>query len=215
MNDFHLFKENEPKIGVIIGTGPSLTYEQIDKVSSFKRFGANRAFEFDIDVVAGCNYQFWDYYWQEIKDYRCHKWTSHPEAKDKYSGLNYIEGRWQDGLSTDKSYICAHHGTGPQVVNLALHYGCEVMILIGWDMRYPGKVNDRQYNAKRHYFGEDALTDKHWPRTNSNGDLGGLIKEMETIKPDDYGIDIINCTPNSAMTCFPIMRLEDAIERYS
>jgi len=198
-------------IAAIIGTGPSLTLEQVDKVRHLKTFGANRAFEFDLDVIHGCNYQFWDHYWSQIKDYKCDKWTTRPELEGKYPGLQYIEERWIPGLSTDKSYIAAHHGTGPQVINLALHYGAKVMLLIGWDMRFPGKVNDRQYTGKRHYFGEDSLTEKHWPRTDPNGDLGGLIREMETIKPEDYGIEIINCTPDSAMTCFPMMDLDKAL----
>ena len=51
------------------------------------------------------------------------------------------------------------------------------------------------FTGKRHYFGEDALTEKHWPRTGPNGECEGLIREMETIQPEDYGIEIINCTP--------------------
>jgi hypothetical protein len=47
--------------------------------------------------------------------------------------------------------------------------------------------------------------------TGPNGELSGLIKEMETIHPADYGIRIINCTPGSAMTHFEMMDLTDAI----
>jgi len=206
-----LFSKNETRIGVIIGTGPSLTRSQIQKVSHLRKFGANRAFEFDIDVLHGCNYQFWHYYWPQIKDLRCHKWTTRPQLKGTYPGLNYIEERWIDGLSTDPNYIAAHHGTGPQVINLAYHYGCKTMLLIGWDMRFDGKITDRQYTGKRHYFGEYPQALEHWPRTGPNGELSGLIREVETIKPSDYGIEIINCTPESALTCFPMGKLEDYI----
>ena len=210
-----MFSADEPRVGVVIGTGPSLTLKQIEKVSHLKRFGANRAFEFDLDVLHGCNYQFWEHYWPQVKGLRCDKWTTRPELKGKYPGLSYIEERWEDGLSTDPAYICAHHGTGPQVVNLALLYGCETIILIGWDMRYPGKISDREYTEKRHYFGGDVLTENHWPHTSPDGSLGGLIREMETIRPDDYGIEIINCTPDSAMTCFPMMDLDDCLKEYA
>jgi len=206
-----LFSEGEDRVGVVIGTGPSLTPEQIAKVSHLRKFGANRAFEFGVDVLHGCNYQFWDHYWPQVKDLPCHKWTTRPELEGKYEGLNYIREEWIDGLSTDKSYIAAHHGTGPQVLNLALHYGCKKIILIGWDMRFNGKVTDRNYTGDRHYFGEDELTKNHWPRTGPQGELAGLIKEMETIHPEDYDIEIVNCTPNSAMTCFPMADLDDVI----
>ena len=209
-----MFSKDEPRIGVVIGTGPSLTKDQIEKVSHLKKFGANRAFEFDVDVLHGCNWQFWEHYWPQIKDLRCHKWTTRPELNGKYPGLHYIEERWEDGLSTDPGYICAHHGTGPQCVNLALHYGCKVILLIGWDMRFPGKVDRYHYTGKRRFFGGDALTEKHWPMTGSNGELSGLIREMETIRPEDYGIEIINCTPDSAMKCFPMMPLDEALKLY-
>ena len=212
---FNLFTEGELLLGVIIGTGPSLTQEQINKVSHLRRFGANRAYQYDCHVIAGCNTAFWHHYWPQVKDLRCDKWTTRPELKDTYPGLRYIEERWIDGLSTDKSYIAAHHGTGPQVVNLALHYGCKVMILIGWDMQFKGKVDNRRYEQPRHFFGEDPLTSNHWPKTGPNGELTGLIKEMETIKPEDYGIEIINCTPDSAMTCFPMMDLDKALTKYT
>jgi len=209
-----LFATGENPLGVVIGCGPSLSTEQLDKVKHLKRFGANRSFEFDLDVVLGCNYQFWDYYWDQIKDYRCHKWTTRPELKGKYPGLNYIEERWEDSLSTDPSYVCAHHGSGPQILNMALHYGCKTMLLIGWDMRYLGKVDRRTYTGKRHYFGGDKLTEGHWPMTGENGELAGLIREMETINADKLGITIINCTPDSAMKCFPMMDLDSALEKY-
>lgn len=194
-------------VGVIVGCGPSLTLDQLDKVSHLKRYGANRSFEFGVDVVLGCNFEFWDHYWPEIKDLPCDKWTTHPTLKDsRPDGLNWIEGRWEDGISTNPDYIAYHHGSGPQILNLAYHYGVRRFILIGWDMCY---------REKRHYFGEDALTEKHHPRTGPNGELAGLIKEMETINPEIYGIEIINCTPDSAMTCFPMMPLDEALDRYA
>lgn len=75
------------------------------------------------------------------------------------------------------------------------------MLLVGWDMRHQGK---------RHYFGEYPGPMHHVTKNlGPNGELIGLIKEMETIKPADYDIEIINCTPGSALTHFPQGRLDD------
>lgn len=207
---FQIFKENEPRVGVVIGTGASLTLEQIEIAKQVKTFGCNRAFTFGVDVLHGCNYQFWDTYWNDVKDLPCIKWTTRPESAKKY-GINYIHEKWEPGLSKDKSYICAHHGTGPQMVNLAYHYGCEKIILIGWDMIFRGKVDNRTYTEQRRYFPEDSITQHHWPRTGARGEMDGLIKEMETIKPEDYGIDIVNCSPGSAMKCFRMSTIEEEI----
>jgi len=199
--------------GIVCGTGPSITPDVINAVnhSQLPVFCANRAHEiFRCDVVHGCNYQFWELYWPQIKDKPCDKWTTRPELRNTYSGLQYIEERWEPGLSRDPHWIAAHHGTGPQLVNIAFLYGCTRLLLVGWDMRFHGKVSRTQY-ARRRYLGEDELTRNHWPMTGDNGEMSGLIREMETINPADYGIEIINCTPGSAMTCFPFGELNAEI----
>lgn len=145
-----------------------------------------------------CNPEWWDYYHKDIKDSSI-KWTWHEETAKKY-GLNHINGRWAPGLSVDCDYIHYHHGSGPQIVNIAYHYGVETMVLIGWDMCY---------REKRHYFGEYPKELQHWPRTGPNGELDGLIKEMETIKPEDYDIQIINCSPDSALKCYPLKSISE------
>lgn len=196
------------KIGIIIGTGPSLSVEQIDsakkaqKAGKAKLFGANRAFEFDLDVLAATNKEFWDYYWPQLKDLRCDKWTPYKPSADKYN-INYIRERNAPGLSTNLTYIHHHHGSGPIILNIALHYGIKTMLLIGWDMRFPQSGN-------RHYFGEYPKPMQHHTKNiGPNGEILGLIREMETINPDDYGIKITNCTPGSALTHFPMGDLND------
>lgn len=204
-NIFDLFSHDEPRIGVIVGTGPSLTKVQLDQVKHLKKFGCNNAiFDCDLDVHLACNIEWWDHYCKATEKHRCDKWTWDKATAEKY-GLNYIEGRWGDGLSTDPNYIHYHHGSGPQILNLAYHYGVKTFLLIGWDMCY---------REKRHYFGEYPEQLRHFPKTGPNGELTGLIKEMETIKPIEYNINVINCTPDSAMTCFPLRSLSECLNEY-
>jgi hypothetical protein len=204
----------EGETAIVCGTGPSITPEIIKTVddSGHRVFGANRAWEiFNCDVVHGCNYQFWDHYWPQIQEQSFDKWTTRPQLEGKYPGLEYIEERWEDGLSKEQHWIAAHHGTGPQLVNIAYLYGCTRLLLVGWDMRFNGKTGVKTF-ARRRYLDEDPLTLNHWPiYTGPDGELLALIKEMETIKPADYGIEIINCTPGSAMKCFPMGDLNEEI----
>lgn len=195
---------------ILCGTGPGITKEVIQSCNAarasgdVKLFGVNLNYRiFDLDVHLACNSGFWDEFWNDIKTHPCEKWTPREESAEQYS-INFIEERWAPGLSTDPSYIHAHHGSGPQSVNLALHYGITRMILVGWDMRYPP-------GGKRHYFGEYPAPLLHWPQTGPNGEMTGLISEMETIRPDDYGIEIVNCTPGSALKHFPSGDLKDFV----
>jgi len=108
----------EGETAVICATGPSVTAEVISKVNQarkdglIKSFGMNRAFSvFDLDLLHGCNTAFWDYYWGQVKDLRCDKWTTRPELEGKYSGLNYIEERWEDCLGLFIYGFILHHST--------------------------------------------------------------------------------------------------------
>lgn len=202
---------------IVCGTGPSITPEIIRLVNAARRagwvrvFGANRAHEiFECDVMHACNAEFYPLWWERIKDKPLDRWTTRPEMNGRLPGVEYIEERWEPGLSRDPSWIAAHHGTGPQLVNIAYLYGCERLLLVGWDMRFHGKTGPRSFERRR-YLGEDPLTENHWPRTGPDGEMEGLIREMETINPDDYGIRIINCTRGSALKCFPMQDLRDAL----
>ena len=221
-----IFKDS---VIVCAGTGSSINEHQIQTINQarakekIKVFSSNRAWEiFDTDLLHGCNTEYWDLWWNKVtdkgevlKDQPFLKYTTRPELEGKYPGLEYIKEVWIDGLSKDPNHIAAHHGTGPQTVNLAYLFGAKTILLIGWDMKFPGKIDNRRYTEKRRYLGEDEITQHHWPKTELDGSLGGLIREMETIHPEDYGIEIINCTPDSAMTCFPMMDLDDALKKYA
>ena len=200
---------------VICATGPSVTQSVIDLCNEAKRlgkvrlFGMNSSYQyFDVDLTHSCNYQYYDYYYnkdKKLRDGKFFKFTTRPELKDRYFGVEYIREEWLPGLSTDPTYIHAHHGSSPQVLNLALHFGIKKMFLVGFDMAY-------RAGKPRHHFGEYPLEMQHWTRNlGPNGELVGLIKEYETINPSDYGIEIYNCTPDSALTHFPFMDLEEAI----
>lgn len=209
----------EPKYqgqtALIICTGPSLTPEVIEKVkeSKLKKFGVNNIYKIiDIDVFVACNDFYFDHYWDKgLRDCKAEMWTNSERCSKQY-GVNYIRTPADNeipGLSKDPSYVHRHHGSGPMCLNVAYHYGITKMLLVGWDMYYPGKVDRFNYNKPRHFFGDDEISGKHFPMTGDDGEFTGLIRETCSIKPEDYGIEIINCTPNSAMTCFPMGNLED------
>lgn len=202
-----------PKPAIILGTGPSLSgvadeVRQLKADGKVMLFGINNTYQdFNLDSWIACDPKWHEHYGQINGDFD--KWHWDLNVCQKY-GYKYIQGIWLDGLSTDPDYLSLGHASGWQALNLAVHYGCDPILLVGHDMRYPE-------NAPRHYFNLSDVIGEY---------PAGLRKYSEFLKPDGSGLltnyahiadqckrgevpAIHNCTAGSAMTCFPMGKLAD------
>jgi hypothetical protein len=114
-------------------------------------------------------------------------WTQDLNAKKQF-GLNWVLGRSQSGLGRD----CVHFGgnSGYQAMNLAYLWGAKRIILVGFDCK--------PVDGKDHWFGQHpkGLTQiqpyeiwrKHF--------------EQIAIELKAEGVEVINCSPDTALTCF-------------
>lgn len=190
--------------GVIIGTGPSLSDQQLawaleKQKEGWGLFGVNNVYQRMpwLDVHMSCNIEWWDHYWPRdwfLRVAPFDKWTWDKGVADR-TGISYIEGRWADSLSKDPNYLHYGHASGYQILGIAYHYGVRDFYLIGYDMAYPP-------GEQRHYFGEYPKPLQHWPRTGPKGEFTGLIKQFETIDEKDLGAKFWNLTPGSALNHF-------------
>jgi len=189
-------------IGVVLGTGPSLAdvAHQIPQLRDRGAliFGINNTFQdFELDVWIACDPQWHLHYGQIQGDFDKYHWD---RGICERFGYQYIEGRWFDGLSTDKSWIAYNHSSGAQALNLAVHYGCDPILLVGFDMNYQGK---------RHYF-DDLSNDagEYPPELRKHSTFDGLLKCYWHIAEQDGLPRIVNCTEGSAMGFFETGRVE-------
>jgi len=194
-----------------IGTGPSLTPEQIEvaRAKGFRLFGCNRVFLDvpDLEVMYAVNQGFWDRYIDRAREHPCEKWTTCLPAAQKY-GLNYLREKWGAGLCTEEKTIYHGHGSGYSLIGVAHKLGAERIILIGYDMKFPEGYDGRQRESggKRHYFGEYEPELQHWPK-NPFTDLLPLYREIH----EQGLVEIINCSPGSALEdVIPSMDIRDA-----
>lgn len=181
---------------VVFATGPSLTKEVVDLIRPYHDeervacFGCNDAFRIVpyLDVSYAC-----DPPWmhnavtkQKWLEHSSVKWTQDRDMAPKY-GLNWIAGTSRTGLSTNPELI--HFGTnsGYQVLNLALLYGCQRFLLVGYNMSAPG--------GKKHFFGDHPA-----PMSRSTS-YPTFIQAFGTIR-EPWRNRIINCTPDSKLDCF-------------
>jgi len=215
---------------VLVATGPSLTDEQLTLVKEHHDAGNCRVFTINnvyqrvpwTDVHISCDAPWWRWYGERSKELLalpCPKYTWYPELADRFN-IDYIKGINKPGLSTDPSVVHINHGSSPMCVNLALHYGIKRLLLIGHDMKYAADYNPKKRDhgsTPRNYSDEYPGTVQHWPSVKVGlykpGVNDGLIETYNNMVPQlkKLGMEVINCTPDSALTTFPMSTLEEEL----
>lgn len=170
----------------------------------------------DLSLLYGCNYEWWRAYWHLIAEHKADKWSTNARAAQEF-GVNWIAERDAPGLSTDPSIIHHGHGSGYSLVNLVFLMGAKRIILLGYDLKYPRDYDGRARfigTGRRHYWadrgGEYEPQLQHWPSVHvAEGVHYDLVRRYGEIAKQGV-IEITNCTPNSAIECFPMMDIADA-----
>lgn len=216
-------------LGIVLGTGPSLA-GQIETIKTLQNqgamvFGVNNTYQdFELDAWIACDPAWHEHYGKVDLPYT-DQWHWDADICNAY-GYRHIEGVWMvDGQAyprseyehppgpcgglwvADNTKLSLNHCSSAQALNLAVHYRCDTILLVGHDFKYePGKP--------RHYF--DNLSDKAGEYPDR------LRKFSQFIKPegndllavyrriaDQKGLPrIINCSPGSALLWFPRADLE-------
>ncbi len=192
-----------------IGTGPSLTVQQIETArhKGFTLFGCNNVWELtELAVHYACNEAWWDQYWSpHLAASASEKWTCNAEAARKY-GLNWVAEKNARGLSRDPTVIHHGHGSGYTLLNLAYLMGAERIVLLGYDLKYAPDYSGASHeigSTPRHYFGEYPAPLQHWPKVHVRGGVHTELLELYESVASQALIEIINCSADSALTCFP------------
>jgi hypothetical protein len=88
--------------------------------------------------------------------------------------------------------------SGYQAINLAVHLGAAQIILLGYDMQFGRR-------GEHHWFGP------HPSRVPPPVDL--FLRHFPTlVKPlQQRGVSVVNCSPSTALTCFPRRPLRDEL----
>jgi len=216
---------------ILIATGPSLNDDQLEFVKKQQDAGKCRVFTINnvyqrvpwTDAHLSCDGPWWRWYGprsQKLKDLKCPKYTWYYDIAQelKEFGVKYIRAIEKPGLSLDPRTIHINHGSGPMWINLALHFGIKRLVLIGHDMKFAPDYKPHEKmpgSTPRHYFNEYPGPLQHWPSVkvglSKPGVLDGLIEAYKKMIPqlEEVGMDVVNCTPDSALTIFRMSTLEE------
>lgn len=203
---------------VCIGTGPSLTTEQIQTArdKGFRLFGCNNAYQMarDVSLLYGCNYEWWAHYWPSVRHLPCEKWTTNKAAAARF-WINWISEKNAPGLSADPNVIHHGHGSGYSLVSMAHRAGAERILLLGYDMKYAPDYDGRARqigSTPRHFFGEYDASMQHWPSVKVKDGVHVELVDLYRSVHEQGMVELICCTPGSALEgVIPSMDIADVV----
>jgi hypothetical protein len=152
------------------------------------------------DVLYACDHPWWRFSHAEVvrSGFAGELWTQDEGAAREY-GLHHIRAYSRPGLSREPGIIYHGNNSGYQAIGLAYLWGASRVLLLGYDAQHTG--------GKRHWFGDhrrglsNATGVTSWPKK-----FEELAKDSEAV-----GLEVVNCSTETALRCFPRARLEDVL----
>jgi hypothetical protein len=192
----------------IVASGPSAKREDVDKLRNrIHVIAVNESYRLApwAEVVYSCDLAWWRLH-KGLEEFAGLKLTHDLTACRTYPALKHIkiESVTSDEILTDKpSYVGAGGNSGFQAMNLAIQFGATGIALIGvdcslergehWHGRHPYHMNNpAPSNVKRWRAAFDGVFAK--------------LKAMD--------IDVVNCSPVSALTQYPKLTVDETLERW-
>jgi hypothetical protein len=207
-----------------LGSGPSLSsistreWNYINKLQTFNGFkvlGINSSFKFcrEMGVEADALF-FTDESWfhaneKEIRDFKGLKFTVSRRAKNSYpEGLMRIENVHQPEFFVGSPPMKDGRSSGHRAISLSIMLGAKIISLLGYDMRVVRIETESGIKLRSHYHNEyqNTESEKAYSQEFVRGFDGWQEASLKV------GCQIINCTPNSAVTEFASMPLSEFLK---
>lgn len=142
--------------------------------------------------------EWWDRYGGGTAEFEGEKWTWNPMAAVKHK-LRMVTRRNGKGLCRERGAVNSGGNSGYQAVNLAYHFGARQIVLLGFDMHRQGGG---------HWHGEHegmlSAPASHLPMWRN-------AFEPMAFDLRAAGVQVLNATEGTALTCFPKVPLAEAL----
>lgn len=187
---------------VCIATGPSLTVEDVEACRGLATVvtvnDAHRLAPW-ADVLYSSDQHWWAYH-KGVPTFTGRKVGIAPLMPRSEWGVTVLRNTGDRGIETDPTGLRTGRNSGFAAMNLAVHLGAVRVLLLGYDMGVDP-------SGKRHFFGN------HPPPLRSGPPYASFVAFFEAaVEPlRQLGVEVINCSRQTALTCFPRMAIADAL----
>lgn len=184
---------------VILASGPSMSAdvaELVRRSAAYRVVAINNTFRLApwADMLYAADEAWWTAHKKEALAFAGHKVTCMQNA---YPEVLLLREGPREGFSDDPGAVCTGGNSGYQAIQVAVHCGSKRILLCGFDMR------------GTHWHG------RHEPplREHGEGLYAKWLERFDSIVAPlaERGIEVINCTPDSALKVWPFVPLEQAL----
>lgn len=188
---------------VCIGGGPSLTVADVEYCcgKDVRVMAINDAVKIApaADVLYACDGRWWDYH-KGVPAFTGLKFGMTVKA-DKWPCVQRLANTGAQGYESTPGGVRTGGNSGFQAIQLAVHLGATRVLLLGYDMQLDKK-------GRAHWFGE------HPREIRGTSDYSTFCNYFKSlVKPlQALGVVVINCSRSSALTAFPRMTIQDALQ---
>lgn len=184
---------------VILGAGPSLTVDDVAYVRGKARvIAVNTSYQLapDADCLWATDAKWWKWH-KGVPEFAGLKYSLERQGR-QWPGVQVLRNTGDSGLDEDPSGIRHGRNGGYAAVNLAVHLGAVRILLLGYDMQ-------RGPQGEHHWHPD------HPQRTHSP--YAVFLRNFETLVSPlrRLGIEVINCSRDTRLLCFPRMDLREAL----
>lgn len=155
------------------------------------------------EYLYACDHHWWEFH-KGVVEFRGTRVVYDQRTVDKYLGLDMLKveiAKHMKDLRFDKpGHVGWGGNSGFHAINLAAQWGVKRMILVGFDMRV---------DKGKHFFGDHPYGGGP---SEGNAQIWSAHLDKQAPVLAGMGIEVINCSPVSALTAFPKMSFEDALE---
>lgn len=189
----------------VLGAGPSLNAGDVERVraAGWPMVAVNNALELAPDAAV-----------HFFTDVRWHRWYGHSTPYRSFAGIRATLENWdlvardpglrpllnhgREGLCFAPGRICNGGSSGYAAMNLALQLGAVRLVLLGFDMQPVG--------GRTHFFGDH-------PTATPPEVYALMLSYFPTMRAELQArhLEVVNCTPGSALTTFPIRPLSEIV----
>ncbi len=198
MGEWHCPKFWDGATVFILGGGPSLAKLNLELIHDHRCIGVNNAYQLGnwVDAMWFGDSRWYEWHWKRLLKFGGLKACCVPRL-DGFPGIKVFARGKVKGIDDRNGRVSWNGNSGASAINFAYHTGARRIVLLGFDMR---RVDGQ---ANWHFDHPSPEKDPYQRFLRCFPDIAKDAKRL--------GLMILNATPESGLTLFPMARLEDCI----